>query len=70
MAVTDQMLTEAQNALHALLTGSAVVEFTDQNGEKIRYTAAKKHDLIAYIAWLKGELGLDVAPTGPMKVWM
>lgn len=70
MIITMQMLLDAQEAYHALLTGSAVAEFVDQNGEKIRYTAAKRTDLLAYIEWLKGQLGLAVAPSGPMRVWM
>ena len=70
MIITMQMLLDAQEAYHALLTGSAVAEFVDQNGEKIRYTAAKRTDLWAYIEWLKGQLGLAVAPSGPMRVWM
>lgn len=70
MAVTQQMLNDAEAAYHALMIGGAVAEFTDQNGEKVRYTAAKKHDLLAYIEWLKGQLGLAVAPSGPMRVWM
>ena len=70
MPVTLQMLIDAQEAYHALLTGSAVAELVDQNGEKTRYTAAKRTDLWAYIEWLKGQLGMTVAPSGPMRVWM
>jgi hypothetical protein len=70
MAVTQQMLTEATEAYHALLTGTAVVEFRDQNGETVKYSRANKNDLKAYIDMLKVELGQTAAPTGPMRVWM
>ena len=70
MIITMQMLLDAQEAYHALLTGSAVAEFRDQNGETVKYSRANKNDLFAYIEWLKGQLGLAVAPSGPMRVWM
>lgn len=70
MIVTEQMLIDAQTALHALLTGSAVAEFRDQNGETVKYSKANKSDLMAYIEWLKGQLGMTVLPSGPMRVWM
>ena len=70
MEVTQQMLIDAQNALHALLTGSAVRVYVDQNGERLEYSLAKKSDLMAYIDWLKSQLGMAVRPAGPMRVWM
>lgn len=70
MPVTLQMLIDAQEAYHALLTGSAIVEVRDQNAETIRYSKTNKNDLWAYIEWLKGQLGMTVAPSGPMRVWM
>ena len=36
MIITMQMLLDAQEAYHALLTGSAVAEFRDQNGETVK----------------------------------
>lgn len=42
-------LIEAEAALHALMTGRAVVTVTDQNGESVAYTRAKTSDLQAYI---------------------
>ena len=70
MHVTPQMLIDAQEAYHALLTGAAIVEVRDQNGEVLKYSRANKNDLFAYIEWLKGQLGMTVAPSGPMRVWM
>ena len=70
MPVTQQMLTDAQDAYHALMTGAAIAEVRDQNGEVLKYSKTNKTDLLAYIEWLKGQLGMSVAPLGPMRVWM
>lgn len=42
-------LLEAETALHALMTGRAVVTITDENGESVTYTRAKTSDLQVYI---------------------
>lgn len=55
---TMQMLTEAQNAYHALLTGRSARVVVDQNGERVEFTAARKADLAAYIQQLQVALGL------------
>ena len=70
MIITMQMLLDAQQAYHDLMTGAAIVEVRDQNAETIRYSKTNKNDLLAYIEWLKGQLGLAVAPSGPRRVWM
>lgn len=70
MIITMQMLLDAQQAYHDLMTGAAIVEVRDQNAETIRYYKTNKNDLLAYIEWLKGQLGMTVAPSGPMRVWM
>lgn len=70
MIITMQMLLDAQQAYHDLMTGTAIVEVRDQNAETVKYSRANKNDLLAYIEWLKGQLGLAVAPSGPMRVWM
>lgn len=70
MIITMQMLLDAQQAYHDLMTGAAIVEVRDQNAETIRYSKTNKNDLWAYIEWLKGQLGMTVAPSGPMRVWM
>jgi hypothetical protein len=69
MAATSQLLIEAESAYHKLLTGTAVVEVKDSNGETIRYGQASVTKLAAYIQSLKNELGLIDAGTGPMRVW-
>lgn len=68
MAATQTLLDDAEAAYHALLTGKAVAEFRDQNGETVKYTTASLPRLLAYITQLKRELGVVVA-SGPMRVW-
>lgn len=48
----------AEAAYHSLMIGGAVADFTDQNGERVRYTSARKPDLLNYINWLRGQLGM------------
>lgn len=68
--ITQQMLDEAQAAYHSLMLGESVVEFRDQNGELVRRSRADASKLLNYINYLKKELGIASACTGPMKVWM
>lgn len=56
-------LNSAEAAFHSLMTGTQAVEFTDQNGEKIRYTAANRATLASYIAYLRDLLGLSPLST-------
>lgn len=51
-------LRDAEAAYHRLLTGQSVVEFRDQNGELIRYSAIQSSRLMGYILDLKRQLGL------------
>ena len=60
------LLVAAEAAYHSLMIGGAAVEFTDQNGEKIRYSGAKRSDLLAYINWLRSLLGM--CPFGGVAV--
>lgn len=57
-AVLLARLAEAQAALHQAMIGGGVREFTDQNGERIAYSAANPSRLISYIAILRSQLGL------------
>lgn len=64
-------LTEAEDAYHALQTGTAVVEVHDQNGEVVKYNLANATRLEAYIEKLKQQI-LDAASpcapyNGPMR---
>ena len=71
-AVTQAMLDEAQTAYHALMLGESVVEYRDQNGERVVRTKADANKLLNYINWLKSELGVNTnsVGNGPMRVWM
>lgn len=67
MTLQDR-LTEAENAYHSLMSGQAVVEFRDQNGETVRYQAANAFRLAAYIESLKDQIG-GYAAAAPMRIW-
>ncbi len=66
---THLLLKEAEAAMHALMTGTQVIEVKDQNGETLRYNQAKKADLAIYIETLKQQLGILTRGTGPMRVF-
>ena len=59
----EQALAEAETAYHRLLTGTAVAEVTDQNGEKVVYSKADQGKLLRYIEMLR----LVGRPKGPMR---
>lgn len=52
------LLTEAEAAYHSVMIGGQVVDFQDQNGERVRYSAANAARLHAYINGLRDMLGL------------
>lgn len=69
MALTkQQMLDDARAAYHRIMTGANVVEFKDQNGESVRYSAANSAKLASYIRQLETELG-EKPPMRPTGVW-
>lgn len=49
-------LSEAETALHRLLTGTQVVQVRDASGRQVSYSASNLKDLRAYIADLKRQL--------------
>lgn len=65
---TQDRLTEAEDALHALLTGRSARVFVDQNGERIEYTSINRAGLVTYIGFLKAELGVLTDGPGPLKM--
>lgn len=65
----SERLVEAEKAYHDLQIGVAVVEITDQNGEKMRYQPANAGRLSAYIAELKRQIGGNPRANGPMTIW-
>lgn len=56
MATLQERLDEAESAYHDLVIGKSVVELRDANGEDMRYTAANRASLAAYIADLKRQI--------------
>lgn len=64
----EQYLKDAELAYHRLLTGQSVVEFRDQNGETVRYSAVNASRLMGYILDLKRQLG-RVNGHRPMRAW-
>lgn len=69
MTLAEQLV-EAEAAYHQLMTGRSVVEVTDQNGERMRYTAVNAALLKQYILDLKGQLSTDPnLSIAPMSVW-
>lgn len=53
---TQAMLDEAEKAYHSLMTGTAVVEFTDQNGDKVRFQQSNRQNLYMYIQTIRKAL--------------
>jgi hypothetical protein len=48
--------TEAETALHKLMTGSAVEEVTAMDGTRVRYTPATLASLQSYMNWLQQQI--------------
>lgn len=61
-------LQDAEKAYHRLMTGQSAVEFRDQNGETIRYSAISAPRLMGYILDLKRQLGMS-SGSAPMRAW-
>lgn len=55
---TEEMLKEARDAYHHLLTGKTVVTLIDQNGERIEFQKANATNLANYIRMMEIELSL------------
>lgn len=66
MTLADQ-LAEAKAAYHDLVIGKAAVEFTDSNGERVRYTAANRQALASYIADLEAKIANQAPCNAPMR---
>ena len=67
--MTDaEKLADAKEALHQLLTGTRVVELTDQNGEKVVYNRLNLARLQAYIESL--ERTINPATGGPLQIYL
>lgn len=71
MATVQERLNEAEAAYHDLVTGRAVAEIRDQNGETVRYSKADLSKLQLYINSLKQTLAASGGTStsgGPMRV--
>ncbi len=61
-------LSSAESAYHNLMTGQMAKVYVDQNGERVEYSMQRASDLKAYIAYLRGLLGLPLLSViGPMS---
>lgn len=72
MATNEEMtalLKEAEKSYHDLVLGVAPKVIVHQNGQRVEYNVASLPRLKAYIAELKGALGLPSSPRPPMRVW-
>ena len=58
---------EAQAALHALMTGTSVVEVRDSTGESVRYSQANSARLQVYIRELQAEIAGLSPRVRPMR---
>lgn len=74
MATVQERLNEAEAAYHDWVTGRAVAEIRDQNGETIRYSKTDASRLLLYINGLRQTLAATAGssgvnpPGGPMRV--
>ncbi|MBB5985923.1 gpW family head-tail joining protein [Sphingobium lignivorans] len=71
MASLQERLTEAQDALHDLVIGKAVVRCRDADGSEVTYTQATRSSLMAYIAKLERDIAAssNAAPCyAPMRL--
>ncbi len=67
MMYTQEMLTEARQALHELLLGKRVVSVS-KNGRQVQFTQINIADLRNYIAEIESGLGLSSRRRGPAGV--
>ncbi|ECC9579938.1 phage tail protein [Salmonella enterica subsp. houtenae] len=67
MMYTQEMLTEARQALHELLLGKRVVSVS-KNGRQVQFTLINIADLRNYIAEIESGLGLPSRRRGPAGV--
>jgi hypothetical protein len=56
IVATSQLLAEARQAYHSLMTGTSARVVLDQNGERVEFTAANAQKLYSYIMELERQL--------------
>lgn len=64
-----QLLSEAREAYHLLMTGRSVVMVKDQNGETVQYTQVNANKLQDYITSLEDKLNPHSRVNRPMRPW-
>jgi hypothetical protein len=52
----ETRITEAEVALHSLITGGGVVEITDADGSRVRYAESDVSKLQSYLSFLQLQL--------------
>ena len=66
MATTQQLLDEAKEARHKLVTQKLARVFVDQNGERVEFTATRLSDLDEYIRSLEALISPATMPRRPL----
>jgi len=56
MATPQELLTQAQNAYHQLMTGKLAKVVVDQNGERVEFNATNSGKLLSYIQSLQDQI--------------
>lgn len=67
MALIDDRISEAEQALHDLNIGKQIVEVRDSNGESVKYNSASRGQLAAYLSELRR--ARDSSDVTPMRVF-
>lgn len=66
MATTQELLIQAEQAYHLLMTGKSPRVVVDQNGERVEFTVASSTKLLQYIQRLRNQIaGTTTAPMRP-----
>ncbi len=71
LATLEARLTEAEDALHQLMTGARVVEVRRDDGTSARWSEAQAGELRRYIAYLRREIARakGVRPRPPRLIF-
>lgn len=64
---TQAQLDEAREAYHKLMIGQALVEITDQNGERVRFSQANRQNLYLYIQEMERQLCTNLTRTTTVR---
>ena len=74
MATTADLLSQAEQAYHNLMCGSAVATVVDSDGSRVDYTKADTGRLAQYIANLQQQIASATPAVsrsaGPMRIYL